>query len=489
MLGTDNKEYSSWVVIFIVAVLFVLELANIILMGSMMNLIVAIPEVMIVLYVLYFKNDVQLAFLLHLSFCLTGFDVTSALSEDIFYSYTKVKLVGPLTVSYIILGLIYLKASQKGIAKNVKQTLSYDYYSLSKVLFLYATIVGLIGLVIFDYRLSDFLPRYLYLLIGIIMLSIFLRLYSPSFLKKCYLCVFCLIIASPIASFVSYYLLNISSHYSTFDAFIYNEVFWLAPVLLLALFYYKGQFKVLSFLSLLLYGMCIMAAGRGGQIITIGIAVVIASYLVYFSKEHKKGTIAKIFKIALPISIIGAITYFSSLDVTENLATIKFNEMMSLLKAFSLFGGSGMDLSSISDSPYTRIAEVCNIVDNGLHNPLGLIFGKGYGGTFTDSTGMFEGIDLSDGGYPIEVIESGRFGTPHSAVPNILLYHGVIGLVLIIRLTVKYVKKITYTPVVFAAVILFLLSFYFNTNQVIALSFALCAAEYKIQYTHPYNTI
>lgn len=475
-----SKFTSRWAIVM-VSIMAILELLNILFVGKELNLLVAIPEVFFVLFVLYGIGNVRYAFLLHIIFCTTGFDATSALTEFELFSYTKVKLFGPLTVSYIILGMIWIKTSKIKISPDLRTTILFNFYNILKLFLFYGTLVGIVGLAVFSYRLTDFIPPFLYLLVGYLYLDIYLRLYNRSYLKKCYFVALCLIIASPVASFISYFILNVRSAYAGYDAIIYNEAFLLAPVLIM-IFFYKEELKGLSMISLCLYLMLILAAGRGGQFLAILVCLIMIAYLVYFSPEHKHGILANMVKIALPLSIIGIVIYFSTLDAAESLATIKFNELLSMLGAFSDIGSNKMDLTSIAESPYTRIAEVFNIIDNGFQNPLGLIFGKGYGGTFTDSTGMFALVDVSNGGYPMEVVQSGKYGAPHSFLPNILLFNGLVGLYMIVKLAIKYFRQIKYTPLIFATYTLFFYSFYFNTNLFITTSFALFAAEYKIQF-------
>ena len=65
------------------------------------------------------------------------------------------------------------------------------------------------------------------------------------------------------------------------------------------------------------------------------------------------------------------------------------------LEALFTICTTGFTLTDISDSPYIRVAEVLNILDNGIRDPLGLIFGHGFGGVYTDSTGLFRNVDVS----------------------------------------------------------------------------------------------
>ena len=108
------------------------------------------------------------------------------------------------------------------------------------------------------------------------------------------------------------------------------------------------------------------------------------------------------------------------MNVGESLAANKLDEFMSLFKIFDK--SSDFLAEGVSSSPYIRIAEVLNILDNGLKNPLALMMGNGYGGFYSDSLGLFDRLDLFNAGAFNEAdILTGKFTTAHSSIPNALL--------------------------------------------------------------------
>lgn len=465
---------------FIVVLLFVfLELINVILMKSSANLLLTIPETIWVLYLLMCRGDVQNALLFHIIFCLTGFDATSASTEMQLMSYPKVKLVGPITLSYVILGLIWIRAIKRPITKEAKKTLIYQFRGVIIKLMTYGVTVGLFGILFFKYRFDDFILPFVYIVTGFVLLDILIRLLSEEYLKRCYDCMISLLIAAPIVAFLAYFFLSIRATYSDYDALIFSEVFILAPTLLIALFF-NGTHRYLIIFSLILYFICVGSAGRGGFFFNITASFMVVIYLIYFSDTIRKMPLSKIGRVVVPIVLISIITYISTMDFGLNLGTRKIAELVSMFEAVGTLSASGIDISGISASPYIRIAEFLNIIENGLHNLLGLFFGYGYGGYYTDSTHLFQNVDVSDGGFPMEVINTGRYGTAHSFLPTTLLHNGVIGLFLICRQGIRYLKKVKYTPLVFAAFTLFFYSFYFNTSLFMAATFSLFAAESKL---------
>lgn len=463
--------------IFELVFLFViLELVNIVLLDSYANLLLTIPQFLIVVYYII-KRDIRVAFLLHVVFTLTAFDSTSASFEGDMYSYSEFKLIGPLTLSYINTGMIWVQ-SKRYFNSGVKSSLIIKFRNIVSILFLISTIIGIIGLCLFGYRIGDFVTPFIYLLVGLINLDIFVDLYNRKYLKHCYICALSLLIAAPFATFVSFFILNIKSSYGIFDALIFNEEFMMAPSMLILLF--KGEHKIYLLLSLLCYFACVASASRGGFFYIIAASLVCCIFLLYRTNTKKK--IVTIVKMLVPVLIVTVFPLLNYFQEMESLAGVKFNDFLSLLSALFSFDQSLISSDNIQASPYTRIAEIVNVVECGIDEPLALFFGRGYGGQYYDVSHMFENIDLTDGGgaFSIEAVKSGKFGYAHSFLPMILLWNGVLGLFLLVRMGIQYLKKVKISPMFFAAFILFFYSFYFNPSIFIAVSFCLFGAEYKL---------
>lgn len=469
-------------IVFQVLLFVMLELVNVILMQSSLNLVLSLCQVVIVLsYVL--KKRIDKAFFLHVVFSLTCCDATSASVEYQLLSYAEVKLFGPFTLSYIILGIIWLYSRNMPIAAP-KDSFICRLRRIFIWMFLYGTIIGIGNLLLFSARLQDFIIPFIYLLSGILSIDILVRLYEEEYLESCYNTAIALLIAAPFVTFITYFVLNIRASYSEFDALIFNEEFMMAPLMLLLLFY-KGNRKGLVLLSLAVYFVCIFTAGRGGFFLNSFVALVFVVFIVFNRKDIGYVKLRKAFRIIIPILCAVGFSYIGLISVESgvSLAGNKINEFLSMLSLFTSIGsGTGFALSDMSESPYTRIAETANIIYEGFSNPLALIFGHGYGGTYTDCTGMFKNIDVSQGAFSYEVARSGVFGTAHSFLPSTILFNGLFGLFLIIDIAFSYFKRIKYTPFVYAAYILFLYSFYFNPSLLLAALFALFVSEYKFNY-------
>lgn len=474
-----NRWFSGKHPVIIVTLLVMLGLINVVFMESYANLILTLPEALLVLYLLLIRKDIEDSLILHVVFCLTGFDATSGSTELQLMSYPEVKLFGPITLSYVILGLIWVIAVQKPIVKEYKKTMIFRFRRVMIILMLYGILAGILGLYFLGYRFGDFIIPLVYTSTGFVLLDIFVRINSTTFLEKCYYCSLYLLISAPIVAFTCFFILNIRADYSGLDALLYNEAFMLFPALLLV-YFYKEPHKPLITCSIVLYFICVMTAGRGGFFFNIAASFFIAVFLVYFAKETRDTNAAKVGRITIPVMVIALVTYIGTMDFSLNLGTRKLNELISMFEALGTVTAAGVDITGISDSPYIRIAEFLNILDNGISHPFGLLFGRGYGGYYTDSTHLFENVDVSLGGFPMEVVNSGKYGTAHSFLPVILLYNGLLGLFLICKLGISYLKKIKYSPLVFAAFTLFFYSFYFNPSLFMAASFSLYAAESKL---------
>lgn len=467
-----KKDNYYWIVV----IMLLMELYNMYFMGSFVNIVLTIIQVLVVFYFII-TNKLGKAVLWHVVFCLTGFDATSGTTELQLFSYPEIKLFGPLTLSYLILGLIWIKSYNRKLSEDVKSTLIYKLRNVLSLFLIYGTVIGLLGLLLFSYRFEDFLTPFIYAFTGFLYLDIFIKLYNERILAQYYNYAFCLIISAPIAVFVSYFLLGIRAAYSAFDTLIFNESYILAPVLLLSLVY-DQKYKLLILISIGTYFLTLFEGGRGGHFVILFLSVFVLFYLVYF----KKTKIPIFFKYAFPVIGIIAFSYVGIMLTQDNLASIKIAEALSLFSVFYTSGDLYSRLSLIPSSPYIRIVQVFNILYDGVSNPLALILGNGFGGYYTDSTGLFQYTDVTMGGFSSEVASSGKYGYAHSAIPSVLLFNGIIGLAALFKLGFCYLKQIRYTPLAFAAIPFILMSFYFNTSLFLAYVFTLFAAEYRFKY-------
>ena len=481
----ERKKVNAHIGINYYVFLFIsIQIVNTLTLSSYWSLLVTIPQIFVVLHFLLNKASIKQAILWHVVFSVTACDLNNLDEGVILLSYPSLKLYGPLTISYIILGFIWIKARFTPV-KLPKDSLFIKLKGLFALLLIGGALLGLVGLLLWDNSVAIFIGSFRYMLIAFIYTDIFARIYDIGYLKKCVAFSLALLIASPMATFIDYFVLGLGYNYSIFISFMSNSVFVLSPILLLCLFY--KPIRVISNVSMLLvsllcYFALIFSSGRGGHMLGLTVALFIIAYFSFFNKKDSVihvgigGRI--IFAFAIFIFAIAGAYLFQ--HVGDSLASNKLNQLVSL--SFMFNGGSG--LSEVATSPYIRIAEVLDVIDNGLHNIFALLLGRGYGGFFTDSLHLFNGIDLSVGGFSDLEIRTGRYRSPHSMVPNVLLFHGVIGLFFVIRIAVIYLKKINITPFVFPAFSLLLYSLYYNVPLIAISTLILYSAEYEFGKRH-----
>ena len=466
--------------IYYIALFALFEIINMLFLESSMNLLLTIPQIIVIFYFII-SGNLDRAIIWHLVFVLTAVDLNTIDDDIEMLSYPAIKLIGPLTISYILLGIIWISTLRRKISLP-QYSLLYRLRKYLIILLVTSSILGLLGVAIIGYHVKDFIPPFRYMLIAVLLTDIFARLYNDSLLEKCYSFAICLLIASPIVSAFSFFILHISYSYSVFESFETNSIFILTPSLFIFLmFKLDKKLNYLALFSLFCLLILTAIAARGSQYITLAVAFLIMIYLVYINKNHNNLVGINFFRFFIPFLGIGAFVSGSILllSVGDSLAANKLNQFVSL---FSILGGGGFSIEEVSTSPYIRIAEILNIIDNGIQNPIGLIIGQGYGAFYTDSLRLFDMLDLSQGAFNDDAISSGKFTTAHSMYPNALLYHGIIGFYFIMKLGILYLKKIPFTPLLFASFVLLLYSLYYNVPLMNACIMFMFASEYKIQY-------
>lgn len=464
--------------------LFCIELANMILMGSNLNMVVTIPQIILVLYYTL-SQKLDKALLWHVVFCVTGCDNNTVDEDVIMVSYPALKLIGPLTISYLLLGFIWIMSLRRKY-NLPKISMFYELRKLFLLLFVSGTLLGIVGVLFLDFSVQDFIPPFRYMLIAVLYMDVFSRLYTKSFIEKCYLVCVCLLIVTPIATALSFFLLNISYDYSVFDSFVTTPVFVLIPTLILFLIFRVDRMqKTAMIFSLVWYVALGVSAARGSQILSTSIALAIFVWLVYLGEKRNDYVGISFFKTVLPFIGIGVFfgVSYMLLGVGKSMSSNKLDQFVSLFSMFGSIGSGTIVLDGVASSPYIRIAEILNVIDNGLSHPISLLIGQGYGGYYTDSLGLFTGLDMwNSGAFSDAAISSGRYGTAHSMYPNAILFHGLIGFFFILRMGLRYVKNIKYTPLLFAAFSFLLYSLYYNVPLMTICIMMLFASECKLNY-------
>lgn len=396
------------------------------------------------------------------------------------YNYGTTKLVGPISVSYVISIMLFLCIMDKKDIPYRFHLLRYI-YNLMLYLAISGNIIGLAGFFFSSgYSFSEYIKLNIYIGMTIItLITVFktanqqlISLYSHSSVP---------LICGAIIGTIMGLMAGITTTYGGVVIPMTPDVIYFAPIIIFALFMTKGHVRTLS-ISSILYIFLLSKTMGGKTVFLIVFTGIYLSYLILFDKNfkitHKKHIvkIRMIFVTAISLIILYIPTVLMDRD---SLTSYKIEA------AISMFGG---DASEVSNSPATRIAEIANFCYNNRYDPFHLIFGMGYGGYFTDELGMLVGLDLS-GGWSEEVIRSGRFPNGHDTYAEVPLVNGFLGLILVIYVGLLYIRNIKMNFLSLAAVPWLLLSFYFSPIYAFISIFFLTGAEYNLNKNTEYEKI
>lgn len=474
----DNTNFLSGRPILLTIFFTFITLINIVFMKSDALLAITLPEYLLVLYFIL-KNEYQKALYWHIVFTVACVNAGTVILEGSL-SYAKIKLVGPLTLNYILLGIMWLLVRHLPVRVE-RDSLLLKSRNLFELFIIIGGLVGCFGFVVDgNYMIRYFIEILLYVVIAFLYVDMLIRLYSEKMSKLFAVSTLCMITASTAAVLFSFYVFGVITEYSVDESFINNPIYYISPCLLIAFFQVKDfQLKLISLSGIIFYGVGSVIISRGSTFLTTFVAITLLIYIVYFKRNKFQGRLT--IKIILPaILIIGIPSLIGVIISSGTVSNTKFEQFTSLIRLFDFSTSLPSRLTDVDRSPYIRIAEVLDVIDNGINNIIALIIGKGYGGYYTDSLNLFSGIDLSNGAFPYEMIKVGRFYKGHSVYPTALLYNGMIGLVLLLRLGLMYLKNIDKTFLVFSGFMLFMYGFYFDPVALVSNIMALFGAEYMI---------
>jgi hypothetical protein len=163
----------------------------------------------------------------------------------------------------------------------------------------------------------------------------------------------------------------------------------------------------------------------GGKGVIFVLILLIASALKFIVKSKFKVIPLTGVVLVLSLIIYNISNGFFVEDKNEFLLAHKVNQFISIFN----WGDLSFDsLENVSDSPRVRIAEFLNILNYYFNNPFKSIFGLGFGSYFEDNLNLFALMDLSQGSFDDDQINTGRFYRAHDTFPVILMLHGVVGL-------------------------------------------------------------
>ena len=466
---------------FVLTLLYLcITVYNVIFLDSPVGLVLSLAQYALVIYY-FLKNDIHTAFFFHVIFtvsCVNG----GLIIIDQSFSYAKVKLFGPFTLNYIMLGIMWIRTLNFTVRVDNKSLLL-SFKKMVQLFIVVGSLVGFIGLAIDEgYKVKYLIDSLLYVVVAYFYVDIFIKLYNKTYSKQFAISTVCMLAASSISAVITFYLFGVSAEYSVDESFISNPIYHMTPCLVIGLFQLRDfRLKTIAALALIFYVASAIIMSRGATYLTMFVALLLLIYLVYF-KKSKKDSSFRYLKPLLPILLVVGIpmilnAILSSGEISGN----KLNQFLSLFSLLDFNEGLQSRLALVGRSPYIRIAQIIEIFNEGLDKIITLIIGNGYGSYYTDSMGLFRGIDLSLGVFPDDMIYSGKFYKAHNVISCTLLYNGLIGLFYMFKLGFSYLKSIDKTFLVFAGFSLFLYGFYFDTVALVSCSMALFGAEYIIR--------
>ena len=481
MTGLQNYNYEgkNGIVLLYFLYSFII-LINILTLSNVANVILTIPQYIVVLYYL-FKNDIKNSILFHFSFILLSLSAQRTLGmfggDDFsfsLYNYGTIKLIGPVRACYMM-NIVYTLLLMGSKFRMQKALFFYKSYKSMMYLGLSAGLIGILGLVFHPYySIDSFIDYGIYMFVLLTSMYILLKVADSSFIKAVFYICLIAIMSGVLASFIAYTVFGITSLYGEMEIAYQADIIYMAPVLIIGALSIK-QHKLLI-ITLVLYTVIILSAMEGKAIFALAFSFFMLAYLLYFDKTTKfqlKGKL-KFVRPVIVFIVLGGGIYIAGHMAADSMAFYK------LESAASMFSG---DLEEMSRSPYIRVASLINIIYEDMHNPFTLLFGNGYGGYFEDNLDMFAGLDLSKGAWTEPVIKTGRFTSGHDTMVTVPLFNGLIGVIVIIRICWLYIKRIPYNFMNGIAFVWIFLMFYANTMFAYIGVCCLLAGEYDINNT------
>ena len=411
--------------VLIYSIIFIL---NILLYGSPLNLIITIPSILYVLY-LIIKGDLSRALFLHLIFIVTSVSHVAIGDFDgaiIPYGYFSFKLYGPLTISYLLNIFLFIRFLTKKRLSIVKNNLLHKLFLVFVTFAACGFVLGLIGMLAAGYSLNYFITYNVYILNLIMLMACMLCERTSYIQKKGRLHLYYVLLAGIISSFILF-LLGSKMEYGGVEVITKPDIFSFSFLLIASLA--KNSTKKTNIIFILLYLLILMLGGASGKDF-----IFIAISLLYVLYSYFKSNMIKAIVVATLCFVPVLIILNKGMEFNQ-LFNDKFSQFASLLK---IFNGN---LDEVARSPYIRIASMINIYSENLTNPIYFLVGRGYGGYFTDSLGLFSGIDLYLGAFTPEQINSGHFYSAHGSLAVIPLLHGFGGMAIICIMIWKFIKQ------------------------------------------------
>lgn len=464
--------------IFIIS--FLVGLCNLLTIKSIVGIFITFVEIWWVIYLLI-HNKKQDALIWHLIFIVLSISAQGAAAindgQISLYNYAELKIFGPIRFSYVITILIWL-VSKRRISCNKHSILM---KLLRFLLFIAVTgdIIGILGITLSQhYSIDAFISYNVYIWIVILTLDTILKNNHIYLIKTIYRISIPLLCGAIIASMTGMFL-GISTNYGGHDDLPMTlDIFYYCPLLILSILYVKRHIPLILSCIAVLFILVFLGASGGKSVFIIAISLVYLGFRVFTINNNISHIDKQIYKhlkylkCIVIVLFIGIGAYLPKIMSDGDSMT-----GYKIASAISIFSGN---IDDVSRSPAIRIAETANIFYNSRNNPFYLLFGRGYGGYFTDELGLFIGLEVWKGGWNEKIVSSGRYPTAHDTFAVVPLCNGIVGIILILYMSWLFITKIKTNYLNFAAIPWLLLTFYFSTLCAIIGIFFLVGGQFDI---------
>lgn len=424
-----------------------------------LNLLVSVPQLAIVLYYVL-SNKIEKAIFWHFIFFITSFtyygdaDTIGSGLTLVSYNYAKLKLIGFIGYSQIVAIILFALVLFRKHTNKSKIGPFFQFYKLITYFLVTGFGFGLIGF-LFDHYYFEGLKTYgSYIIIIYIHTYILYKINSTILKKDLYEIALPLLVLITICSF----LLNMINPEPLGGVSAGFYSFLLIPALL----YNKKKLFILIGLFFLIYNSLFFSVS-GKSIIMLFLFTIITFFLT-FNKNLKASFFYRVIIFRVIVIICVILIPLISLIIGEyfsgsTLISSKIHQVSTLME-FIFFGE---ELKYIATSPYIRVTSLINILYEGLENPIILLFGRGYGGYFNDHFNYFSGLDLSNGAFSDSAILSGDYYTGHDTMVTVPMFNGLIGLYLLFKVVIKYLKFSRINYLALTVIPFVLLAFYHDS--------------------------
>ncbi|WP_339066524.1 hypothetical protein [Fusobacterium animalis] len=380
--------------------------------------------------------------------------------HTIVYNYSKMKLYGNISFSYLIIIIFFIYAIF--INRNIKFINDKELKKFMKmliILFLTSFFIGLIGIIFDNYDLGYFIQSFLYFIHILVDLFLLMKLYDKNDIKILKRLIYSLLIATVLVSIICT-VIGFSGNYGGVVKLASLDIYGYTPMLILLLLS-KNNFSVgiLGVISIYM-GKDIF---NGKEIASTSFVLLIFIYTVlkfFFSKiMWKKRRAFVILLIFLFFLFIGKNKIMAKFE-DSGLLKSKFQQFISLFFIYKNF-------DKIPNSPKIRVIQLINIFLEYLKKPYMLVFGLGNGSYYLDPYNLFSTVDISTGAYKQSEILTRRYIYTHDTFSTLFKQHGIYGIYFLIKWLFYFLKKIKYERLAIIPFLWLILVYGFNNYQVI----------------------